>query len=211
MAKVSTLYSGAAEAAAGVVIIIIAALGNQGLASWRDNHAASSNAWVSDLFSPLSLVGWRFTQPSGPDATDHWLAPLVFNVVAVVLTWFFAANAVRGHGPLGRFFGAWGATALAGGIAGIACTYLVYAGIHNLATGLQYRQTLGVGLTFGFLAGVIAGIAALLLGRSSSHGATNASTGYSGSGSSLPLSSTPTLQIPDFGGSSGGDSPTLTG
>jgi hypothetical protein len=208
MAKVSTLYSGAAEAAAGVVVIIIAALGNQGLAGWRDSHAASSNAWVSDLFSPLSLVGWRFTQPSGPDATDHWLAPLVFNVVVVVLTWFFAANAVRGHGPLGRFFGAWGATALAGGIAGIACTYLVYAGSHDLATGLQYRQTLGIGLTFGFLVGVIAGIAALLLGRSGAHSTTNANSSFSGSG--LPLSSSPTVHMPDFGGSSG-DTPTLTG
>ncbi|HEY3867819.1 MAG TPA: hypothetical protein VGM10_05695 [Actinocrinis sp.] len=210
MAKVSTLYSGAAEAAAGVVVIIIAALGNQGLAGWRDSHAASGNAWISDLFSPLNLVGWRFTQPSGHDATDHWLAPLVFNVVVVVLTWFFAANAVRGHGPLGRFFGAWGATALAGGIAGIACTYLVYVGSNELTTGLEYRQTLGTGLIFGFLAGVIAGLAALLLGRSGSHGVTNASTSYSGSGSSLPLSSSPTIQMPDFGGSSG-DSPTLTG
>lgn len=206
MAKVSTLYSGAAEAAAGVVIIIIAALGNQGVATWRADQAHSSNAWLSDLFSPLSLAGWRFTQPSGPNATDHWLAPLVFNVVVVILTWFFTANAVRGHGPLGRFFGTWGATSLAGGIAGLACTYLVYVGIPGLTTGLQYRQTLATGLTFGFLAGVLAGIAALLLGRSGSHGTTN--TSFSGSGSGIPVS--PTIPIPDYGSSSG-DSPTLTG
>lgn len=210
MAKVSNLYSGAAEAAAGVVLVIIAALGNQGLATWRNNQAHSSNAWVSDLFSPLTLSGWRFTQPAGPNATDHWLAPLVFNVVAVILTWFFTANAVRGHGPLGRFFGAWAATALAGGIAGLACTYLAYAGIPGLATGLQYRQTLEAGLTFGFLAGVLAGLAALLLGRSGAHGTTNASTSYSGGGSAVPAGSTPTFPLPDYGGSSG-DSPTLTG
>jgi hypothetical protein len=208
MAKVSTLYSGAAEAAAGVVFIIIAALGNQGLQTWRDNQIHSSNGWVSDLFSPLSLAGWRFTQPSGPNATDHWLAPLVFNVVAVLLTWFFTANAVRGHGPIGRFFGAWGATALAGGIAGLACTYLAFAGIPGLTTAEQYRQTLATGLTFGFLAGVLAGLASLLLGRSGAHGTVSASTPYSGSSSGVPVSTSP-LQLPDYGSS--GDSPTLTG
>lgn len=150
----------AVVAAAAVPLIVVAALGNQALQGWRDNRAGSGNHWVADLFQPLALTGWRFTSGSGPNATAHWLAPLVFNVALVVLTALLAAAAVHNRGRLFLLFGVWGAVTLAGAGAGLISTPLAYSGVPGVVTADTYRDTLAEGMLLGFLIGVIAAIVA---------------------------------------------------
>lgn len=166
----------AVVAAAAVPLIIVAALGNQALQSWRDTRANDSNHWVADVFQPLALTGWRFNPGSGPHSTAHWLAPLVFNIALVVLTALLAAAAAHNRGRVALFLGIWGSTTLAGAAAGLICTPLAYSGVPGIATADSYRDTLAEGLLLGFLIGFLAAIAASLFigagASSSGNGAT---------------------------------------
>ena len=150
----------AVVAATAIPLLVVAALGNQALQTWRDNQAGSSNHWVADLFQPLVLTGWRFNPPSGPHATAHWLAPLVFNLAFVVLTALLATAAAHNRGRIALFFGVWGAVALAGAGAGLLSTPFAYSGVPAVVTADTYRDTLAEGMLLGFLVGVIAAIAA---------------------------------------------------
>lgn len=168
----------AVAAAAAVPLVIVAALSNQALDSWRANRAASGNHWIANVFQPFELTGWRFNPGSGPNSTAHWLAPLAFNVALVVLTALLAAAAAHNRGRIALFLGIWGATTLAGAAAGLICTPLAYAGVPGIATADTYRDTLASGLLLGFLIGLLAAIAASIFigtGTSrSSNGATPA-------------------------------------
>jgi hypothetical protein len=152
----------AAVAATAVVLLVVAGLGNQALRSWRTARADSGNHWIANVFTPLLAAGWRFTAPSGPDGTAHWLAPLVFNLVFVLLTLLFAISAARGRGRLHVLTGVWGAVILAGAIAGIAATSLAYRGL-PVQTADAYRDLTITGLTLGFLVGVPATLLATLV------------------------------------------------
>jgi hypothetical protein len=158
----STRTSAAVVAAAAVPLIVVIALGNQALQSWRDNRAGSGNHWIADLFQPLAMAGWRFNPGSGPNSTAHWLAPLVFNVVLVVFTALLAIAAAHNRGRIAMLFGVWGAVTLAGAAAGLASTPFAYAGVPNVVTADTYRDTLAEGMLLGFFIGVIAGIIAAL-------------------------------------------------
>jgi hypothetical protein len=150
----------AVTAATAVPLVIVAALGNQALQSWRNTKSGSSNHWIADLFQPLDLAGWRFNPPSGPHATAHWLAPLVFNAALVILTALLATAAAHNRGRVALFFGIWGAVTLAGAGAGLICTPFAYSGVPGIATADSYRNTLAEGMLLGFLIGVIAALVA---------------------------------------------------
>lgn len=156
---------GAASSAAVVTLLVTAGLGNQALASWRAARANSDGAsgWVSVLFSPLQLTGWRFSSPSGTDSTDHWLAPLVFNVVLVVGSALLVALTARGGGRLATAAATWGAVTIAAAIAAAACTPLAYAGVKGQAA-QAFQLSVPLGLSLGFILGFIAGILAFLFG-----------------------------------------------
>lgn len=157
----------AATTAAVVVLLVVAGLGNQALQNWRITQAGSGNAWVSDGASLLLPTGWRFTAPSGPESTPHWLAALVFNAVFVVFTFLLALSAARGGGRLHALFGVWGASTIAGALAAIASTNLAYQGV-AVKTGDAYRDLGTDGLALGFLVGLVAGIlAAFVVGGGS--------------------------------------------
>jgi hypothetical protein len=165
----STRSGAAATTAAMLVLLVVAGLGNQGLQNWRTNQANSGNSWTSDIMSLLLPTGWRFTALSGPEHTQHWLAPLVFNVVFVVFTLLFALGAAAGGGRVRVLFGVWGATTLAGGLAAIASTNLAYQGV-AVKTADAYRELTGDGLALGLLVGVAAGILAALVVRNGEPG-----------------------------------------
>ncbi len=152
----------AVVAAAAVPLIVVAALGNQALQSWRDARASSGNHWIADLFQPLALAGWRFNPGSGPNSTAHWLAPLAFNVALVVLTVLLVAAAVHNRGRIAVLFGVWGAVTLAGAGAGLISTPLAYSGVPGIVTADTYRNTLAEGLLLGFFIGVVAAVVAVL-------------------------------------------------
>jgi hypothetical protein len=157
----SRIRTSAAVAAAGAVpLIVVAALGNQGLSGWRATQAGSSNHWVADLMQSLTFAGWRFSPGSGPNATAHWAAPLAFNIALIVLTTLLAAAAARGRGAVGLLFGVWGAAALAGAGAGLIATPLAYTGVRGGAGADAYRDALAQGMILGFLVGVVAALAA---------------------------------------------------
>ncbi|MGH3416442.1 MAG: hypothetical protein ACRDVE_11535 [Actinocrinis sp.] len=174
----------AVAAATAVPLIVVAALGNQALQNWRDTRAGDSNHWVADLFQPLALAGWRFNPGSGPNATAHWAAPLVFNVAIVVLTALLALAAAHNRGRVASFFGVWGAVTLAGAGAGLICTPFAYSGVTGGAGADAYRNTLAEGLLLGFIVGFIAAIVA---------------TAFAGSGGSKSTANAQAMQPdPDY-------------
>jgi hypothetical protein len=150
----------AVTAATAVPLIIVAGLGNQAVSGWRNTKAGSSNHWIADLFQPLTFAGWRFSPGSGPHATAHWAAPLVFNVALVVLTALLATAAAHNRGRIALLFGIWGAVALAGAGAGLIATPFAYAGVAGGAGADAYRDSLAEGMLLGFLIGIIAGLVA---------------------------------------------------
>ena len=158
--------AGATSSATLVTLLVTAGLGNQALSSWRTTQAGSNSlsGWVGVLFQPLELTGWRFTEPSGStDRLEHWLAPLVFNVVLVVGTALLVAWATRGSGRLATLFTTWGMVTLAGGIAAAACTPLAYAGVPGEAA-KAFQLTVPLGLSLGLVVGAIAGLVACVFG-----------------------------------------------
>jgi hypothetical protein len=158
--------AGATSSATLVTLLVTAGLGNQALNSWRATQAGSNSlsGWVGVLFQPLELTGWRFTEPSGStNRLDHWLAPLVFNVVLVVGTALLVAWATRGSGRLATLFTTWGMVTLAGGLAAAACTPLAYAGISGEAA-KAFQLSVPLGLSLGFIVGAIAGLVACVFG-----------------------------------------------
>lgn len=164
----SRLRTGAATVAAtAIVFLVVAGLGNQAVQGWRDTQANGSNGWVADIFQTLQFSGWRFT--AGSATTEHWLAPLVFNAVFILATAVLAAAAAHNRTRGSILLGVWGAVALAGGIAGIAATPLVF---HGTATNGpdDYRTGLATGLLLGFLVGIIAGIVAAVVAGGSGAG-----------------------------------------
>jgi hypothetical protein len=172
---VARVRAGATSSATLVTLLVTAGLGNQALSGWRATQAGSNalSGWVGVLFQPLELTGWRFTEPSGTsDRLDHWLAPLVFNVVFVVATAVLVAWATRGSGRLATLFTTWGMVTLAGGIAAAACTPLAYAGIPGEAA-KAFQLSVPLGLSLGLIVGAIAGVAAAIFGGGGAR-ATNA-------------------------------------
>ena len=169
----------AVAAAAAVPLIIVAALGNQALQSWRDARAGSGNHWIADLFQPLTLAGWRFTPGSGPHSTAHWAAPLVFNVALVVITALLASLAAHNRGSVALFFGIWGAVTLAGAAAGLISTPFAYSGVTGTITADNYRDGLAEGMLLGFLIGIIAAIVATAFAGGSSSAKSKSSSAAS--------------------------------
>lgn len=164
--------------AAVIVLLIVAGLGNQALANWRETQANSSNGWIADIFRPLSLTGWRFSAENG-QTTAEWLAPLLFNIVLLILTFFFVDISARDAGHVSLFFGTWGAATLAGGIAGLVATPLAYQNIGTPASA-NFAMMLGDGLVLGFLVGFVAAIVAALFAGPSAARAANPSAPNSG-------------------------------
>jgi hypothetical protein len=162
---VARIRAGATSSATLVTLLVTAGLGNQALDGWRTARAGSKglSGWVATLFQPLLLTGWRFGTPSGANSTDHYLAPLVFNVVLVVGTAILVAWATRGSGRLATLFETWGMVTLAGGIAAAACTPLAFAGISG-PSAVAFQQLVPQGLALGFIVGAIAGVVAALFG-----------------------------------------------
>jgi hypothetical protein len=162
---VARVRAGATSSATLVTLLVTAGLGNQALESWRTTQAASKgwNGWEGTLFQPLLLTGWRFNERSGENALEHYLAPLVFNVVLVAGTALLVAWATRGSGRLATLFETWGMVTLAGGIAAAACTPLEFAGL-NGPSSMAFQQLVPVGLTLGFIVGAIAGLVACVFG-----------------------------------------------
>jgi len=150
----------AVVAATAIPLLVVAGLGNQALQGWRNTQSGSTNHWIADLFEPLALTGWRFSPGSGPNATAHWLAPLVFNLAFVVLTALLATAAAHNRGRVALFFGIWGAVTLSGGGAGLICTPFAFAGVTATAAADNYRQTLAEGMLLGFIVGLIAALVA---------------------------------------------------
>ncbi len=183
--------AGAASSATLVTLLVTAGLGNQALDSWRTARANSDGlgGWTGVLFQPLLLTGWRFNEPSGPSKLDHYLAPLVFNVVFVVGTALLVAWATRGSGRLSTLFTAWGMVTLAGGIAAAACTPLAFAGIAGQAA-KAFQVTVPQGLSLGFIVGAIAGVVACVFG-----GGAGAASSSSAEPAPSPLEATATLPM----------------
>jgi hypothetical protein len=183
--------AGAASSAGVVTLLATAGLGNQALSSWRAARASSDgwSGWVSVLFQPLELTGWRFTSPHGTDSTDHWLAPLIFNVVLVVGSIVLVSLTARSGGRLAAGVATWGGVTLAGAIAAVACTPLAYAGVPGKAS-QAFALSVPLGLTLGFILGFIAGVFACIFGA----GGTAASSGSEPV--PAPLESTATLPMP---------------
>ena len=157
--------AGATSSATLVTLLVTAGLGNQALQGWRTARAGSKglSGWTGVLFQPLELTGWRFNEPSGANSLQHYLAPLVFNVVLVVGTALLVAWATRGSGRLATLFETWGMVTLAGGIAAAACTPLAFAGISGQAAE-AFQSLVPQGLTLGLIVGAIAGVVACIFG-----------------------------------------------
>ena len=155
--------NGAATISALVALVVVAGLGNQALASWRDTQADSGNgvSWVADIFKPLQQTGWRFNPVSG-QSTEHWLAPLIFNGAFVILAFLLVDFAARDAGRLSLFFGTWAAVTLAAGGAGLISTPLAFQGLPGPVSA-QYPATLTAGLVLGFLVGLIAAVISALI------------------------------------------------
>ncbi|HET9172330.1 MAG TPA: hypothetical protein VFN97_23085 [Actinospica sp.] len=184
--------AGATSSATLVTLLVTAGLGNQALQGWRESRAGGNglSSWEGVLFQPLLLTGWRFNEPSGPNNLDHYLAPLVFNVVLVVGTALLVAWATRGSGRLATLFTTWGMVTLAGGLAAAACTPLAFAGISGEAA-KAFQETVPQGLSLGFTVGVIAGLVAAVFGGAGA-GAASSSSAEPAPG---PLETTATLPM----------------
>ena len=155
--------AGAASSATIVTLLVTAGLGNQALASWRTARAGSKGlgGWVGVLFQPLLLTGWRFNEPSGANAFDHFMAPLVFNVVFVVGTAVLVAFATRGGGRLATLLTTWSVITFIGGVAAAASTPLAFAGVSGQAS-QAFQNVVPIGLSLGFIVGFIAGVIAAI-------------------------------------------------
>jgi hypothetical protein len=187
---VARIRAGATSSATLVTLLVTAGLGNQALNGWRTARMDSKglSGWVSTLFTPLELTGWRFNKQGGANSLDHYLAPLVFNVVLVVGTAILVGWATRGSGRLATLFETWGAVTLAGGFAAAACTPLAYAGIAGQSAG-AFQITVPEGLSLGFIVGAIAGVVACVFGGGGDAAASAAEPTPS------PLESTATLPM----------------
>ena len=188
---VARVRAGATSSATLVTLLVTAGLGNQALSGWRGTQANSGSlsGWVSVLFQPLELTGWRFTEQSGTsNRFDHWLAPLVFNVVFVVATAVLVAWATRGSGRLATLFTTWGMVTLAGGIAAAACTPLAFAGVSGQAA-KAFQSSVPLGLSLGLIVGAIAGVVACIFGGGGSRSSNAAEPAPS------PLETTATLPM----------------
>lgn len=164
----SRLRTGAAAVAAtAVVVLVVAGLGNQAVQGWRDTQANSGNGWVAEIFQSLQFSDWRFT--AGSSTTAHWLAPLVFNAVFIAATAVLAAAAAHNRTRGSILLGVWGAVLLAGGLAGIAATPLVFDATRTDTAG-DYRTGLLNGLMLGFLVGIIAAVVAAVVAGGSGAG-----------------------------------------
>jgi hypothetical protein len=157
----SRLRTGAAAVTAtAIVLLVVAGLGNQGVENWRNTQADGKNGWAAVIFQTLQYTAWRFT--SGSATTQHWLAPLVFNGVLVIATALLAGAAAHNRTRFTLFLGIWGAVLLAGGLAGIASTPLVFSGTGG-ATADNFRTALNYGLLLGFMLGFVAGVISAIL------------------------------------------------
>ncbi|HTJ69111.1 MAG TPA: hypothetical protein VL551_16365 [Actinospica sp.] len=182
--------AGATSSATLVTVLVTAGLGNQALQSWREARAGSDglSGWTGVLFQPLLLTGWRFNEPSGPNSLDHYLAPLVFNVVFVLGTALLVAWATRGSGRLATLFTTWGMVTLAGGLAAAACTPLAFAGIAGQAA-KAFQDTVPQGLSLGLIVGALAGVVAAVFGGGGTASSSAAEPALS------PLETTATLPM----------------
>ena len=165
---VARVRAGATSVATLVALLVTAGLGNQALSGWRETRAGSDglSGWVGTLFQPLLLTGWRFNKPSGPNSVEHWLAPLVFNVVFVVGTALLVAWATRGSGRLATLFTTWGMVTFVGALAAAAGTPLIYAGVAGEAA-KAFQQTVPLGMSLGLVVGAVAGLLASVFGGGS--------------------------------------------
>jgi hypothetical protein len=188
---VARVRAGATSGATLVTLVITAGLGNQALSGWRTARAGSNglSGWVGVLFQPLLLTGWRFDKPGGAHSMDHYLAPLVFNVVFVLGTALLVAFATRGSGRLATLFTTWGMVTLAGGAAAAACTPLAYAGVSGQAS-QAFGQLVPQGLTLGLIVGAVAGVVAALFGGAGASASANSAEPLPG-----PLETTATLPM----------------
>lgn len=184
--------AGATSSATLVTLLVTAGLGNQALASWRTARAGSKGAggWVGVLFQPLLLTGWRFNEPTGTDALDHYLAPLVFNVVLVLGTLALVAFTTRGGGRLATLLATWSVVTFVGGVAAAASTPLAFAGVPGQAS-QAFQNVVPDGLSLGFVVGFIAAVVAAVFAGGGSPAANGAEPSHSPS----PLESTATLPM----------------
>lgn len=191
---------GAATSAAAVTLLVTAGLGNQALSSWRAARDTSDgwSGWVGVLSRPAQLTAWRFTSPGGAESTNHWLAPLVFNVVLVLGSVLLVSLAARGGGRLSTGVATWGAVTLAAAIAAAACTPLAYAGVQapNMQTAQDYQLTVTLGLTLGFVLGFISGVLAFIFGGSGARAASATSATEAVPYASSGYESTATMPMP---------------
>jgi hypothetical protein len=167
--------AGATSSATLVTLLVTAGLGNQALASWRTARAGSKGleGWTGVLFQPLLLTGWRFDEPSGTNAFDHFLAPLVFNVVFVLGTALLVALATRGGGRLATLLTTWSVVTFAGGVAAAACTPLAFAGVAGEAS-QAFQAAVPDGLSLGFIVGFVAAVVAAVFAGGGSAAANSA-------------------------------------
>jgi hypothetical protein len=157
----SRLRTGAAAVTATVIVLlVVVGLGNQGVESWRNTQADGKNGWVAVIFQTLQYTAWRFT--AGSATTQHWLAPLVFNGVFIIATALLAGAAAHNRTRFTLFLGIWAAVLLAGGLAGLASTPLVFSGTGG-ATADNFRTSLNYGLLLGFMLGFVAGVISAIL------------------------------------------------
>jgi hypothetical protein len=182
----SRLRTGAAAVTAtAIVLLVVVGLGNQGVASWRNTQAGGKNGWVAVIFQTLQYTAWRFT--SGSATTQHWLAPLVFNGVFIIATALLAGAAAHNRTRFTLFLGIWGAVLLAGGLAGIAATPLVFSGTGG-ASADNFRTSLNFGLLLGFMIGFVAAVVSAILAGGRGSGQRGASR-----------SQAQTVAVPDTG------------
>ncbi|HEV2639700.1 MAG TPA: hypothetical protein VGX23_31495 [Actinocrinis sp.] len=170
--------TGAASIAAIIVLIVVAGLGNQALENWRATQITSGNGWLVDVVRPLELAGWRFSAVNG-ESTAQWVAPLLFNIAFLILTFFLVDISARDAGHVSLLFGTWSAVTLAGGGAGLICTPLAFQGVGSPASE-NYATTLTSGLVLGFLVGIIAAVVAGLIASPRGEKVVNGSIPMSG-------------------------------
>lgn len=184
--------AGATSSATIVTLLVTAGLGNQALESWRVARAGSKGlgGWVGVLFQPLLLTGWRFNEPGGANAFDHFLAPLVFNVVFVLGTALLVAFTTREGGRLATLVTTWSVVTFVGGVAAAASTPLAFAGVAGQAS-QAFQNVVPDGLSLGFVVGFIAAVVAALFAS----GGSPASNAAEPSPSPNSLESTATLPM----------------
>jgi hypothetical protein len=184
--------AGATSSATLVTLLVTAGLGNQALESWRTARAGSKglDGWTGVLFQPLLLTGWRFNEPGGANALDHFLAPLVFNLVFVLGTALLVAFTTRGGGRLATLLATWSAVTFVGGLAAAASTPLAFAGLPGEAA-QAFQNVVPDGLSLGFVVGFVAAVVAAVFAG----GGSPASNAAEPSPSPSTLESTATMPM----------------